>query len=471
MGRHFFPILIAVALVLAPGKASSASDAVAVVNKLIAQGELTKAREKIDAYLERDPDDVDALMMLGNVILNEYFQSQQVGVNIRANEDESIFDRTIGFVREPVYTVPLEVAEKVKKLWKRCLVLDNTREDIHKGLCYLFGVSLMKDELLSHLPIMKAALTGEKELYFTMSDYALLFKERGRFQDCMRIYEAIIGLYPEQSGLYGDVAQLYFRNGRQGLGKKYLEIALAKKNIDEVTYANAVLIFTITGEHEKAKEAFRKLSRLRGDGEWLLYDSLFRLLRGEKQWKEPLAEFIRGADQGNLDLSLAKLLLSAGADDFESYRKSLEYADKAYFRILIEKRAMEKFADRFEPAFGYAEMMIGFKNYDEAIKTLKRIRSRGLDRSKDQDEVVTFYNAWAFQDSGKIREADFLWKNLLASGDFYFLSSAAYFLGKNSLTRGDEERAAGYFAMVAGRASDSKYATMAWNRLRELKEE
>jgi hypothetical protein len=459
------------ALSVLPAVSLAKSDAKDVIGGLIQKDDLGKAREKVKEYLANDPNDVDALMMKGNVILSEYFKSGGE-ISVSANMDESIYETSIGYIAEPVKIVPRELAEEVATLWKRCLQLDNSREDIHKGLCYLYSMALMKKELLKQFPLMKAALPDAEDLFYNMGDYARMFDERGRLDDCFDIYKAILRLYPNVSGLNGDVAAMYFKRGRLAEGQQYLETALAQKGADEMVYNNAVLIFTVMGKYDKARSAAKGLSTLNKDEKWILYDGMLDYLQGKGQWKKKLGDLSGRKTIKPEDASLAAFLLSKdNTDDIESYRKSAKLTKDSSIQILLHDRARRRIPESHEPRYNYAELLVYYKNYNAAIPVFKEIVNGKYSLSADDQEAVNFHYAWALQDSGSRQEANQIWTGLLASKNFYVQSAAAYFLGKNALDQGKKKEAIEYFKMFSDKASKSKYATISWNRLNWLEKE
>jgi tetratricopeptide (TPR) repeat protein len=451
--------------------ASLASEAKDVIGGLIDKGDLVAARQKAQEYLAKDPDDIDALMMKGNVILNEYFKGSGA-ISVSANMDESIYETSIGYIAEPVRVVPRETAEEVAALWKRCLKINPRREDIQMGLCYLYSMALMKEELLDRFPKMKAAIPQVQNLYYNMGDYARMFEQRGRVDDCFEIYKAIVKLYPDVSGVNGDVAALYFRHGKYAEGLPYLETALSLKDADDLVYANGVLIFTIVGEYDKARAAAKGLAKVKKDGAGLLYDGVLDYAQGSGQWKKKLSGLSGRKDIKPEFSSLAAFLISQeNKDDIASYKKSVKLAKDSGIQILLHDRARKRFPGSYEPRYNYAEMLVYYKNYHAAIPLFKEILSGTFSMSADDQEAINFHYAWALQDSGSGQDADRIWSGLLTSKIFYVQSAAAYFLGKNALDVGKKKEAIEYFKMFSDKASKSKYATISWNRLNWLEKE
>ena len=165
--RHFVIVAILFLMISIlsgrPPYVSAQNNVIDDVTGLINQGKIEEASERIEWYQKKYPNNVDVLMMKGNVILNQYFFDTP-GVSLSVNDNESIYDSSIAFVGEAPNVIPEAVAREVASYWIRCLNIDNSRSDIHKGLCYLYAMALMKDELIAHLPKMKDALRDEAGL-------------------------------------------------------------------------------------------------------------------------------------------------------------------------------------------------------------------------------------------------------------------------------------------------------------------
>jgi tetratricopeptide (TPR) repeat protein len=442
------------------------------VGDLLDRGKLKKANIVIEKYLAQYPDNVDVLMMKGNVVLSQYFK--EIGsLSLVVNDDESIYEPDIGFIRESVQILPKEVAGKVVSYWKKCLEIDNTRGDIHKGLCYLYSMALMKDELIEHLHKMKVSLHTQRGLMYTMGDYARMFYERDEFDMCMEVYGEISQLYPEESGIYGDIGALYFMEGKLAEAQKYTHIALQKSNPDEMVYANVCLLETIHEEYDEGLEALKHLSELVGNHEWLLYKGLLLYYQGDGKWQEVLMDFLKKPrlyTHENL-YHVADFLLSIdGGNNFRDYLRITELNLTVPYAFLIHRYAMNQFPDHFEPSFNYAELQTYYKNYDVAVHLFRKLEERDQSFKDTQLEEMTFYYAWALQNTGNIKMSTQRWEKLLTSDDFYKKSAAAYFYGKNIMAEGKDKEALRIFRLVAESANESKYATYCWNMVKTLED-
>ncbi|MDH4128581.1 MAG: hypothetical protein OEV44_07515 [Spirochaetota bacterium] len=130
---------------------------------------------------------------------------------------------------------------------------------------------------------------------------------------------------------------------------------------------------------------------------------------------------------------------------------------------------MRRFTKKFDSMFNYSELLTYYKLYDAAIKSFKIIETKRIKMNKIQREGFYFYYAWSLQQLNMKIDANYRWKKLLTSKNFFKKSAAAYFLGKNLLEEGKKKEAINLFKMISQKPSESKYATYCWNLLKTIK--
>jgi tetratricopeptide (TPR) repeat protein len=464
----FCLFLLALVCVLTTRAHAYSSDVNQEITELIGQKDFEGARERIEQYLAKDPDHIDALMMKGNVILNEYVQPL-ADVSVVSNSNESIYDDSIGMIANPreKMVLPEDITREVAELWLRCLDLDSTREDIHKGLCTIYARALMLDDLIGHLSVMKAAL-AEKNLMYTMGNYARQVNERGGFGPAMEVYQAIQDLYPGHAGVTSDRAAMHFRFGNIETGARLIRAALVQGAGDEMILGNGVTMLTIVEDYEGALGAFRELERVTGDNsEWIFYRSLYRQYMGEKSWRDDLDQFKNSRPETGSS-TLEEYMVSIGQlENFEQFEEAMKKPGQIWSTLLLHRIAMKKFPDRHEPVLSYANFLSYHRNYPRAIELYRSLFKGTLagQLSIEEAESARFIYAWTLYDSGQQKEADQHWQVLLGSEQFYIKSAAAYFHGKHLLSIGNLKEAYRVFNLVSTRASESKYAALCLNAI------
>ncbi|HRG90165.1 MAG TPA: hypothetical protein PLW44_14160, partial [Chitinophagales bacterium] len=188
--------VILLALMIYGCTAFSQATAITVTTEFIKQRKWQQASHYIDSVIRKNPKDVDALMMKGNVILN-YALDTTPPMQFITEDDASIF--TGGVKDKPRLLAPKTVYA-VERIWRKCLLLDSTRADISKGLCTIYAMALMRDSLEKEIVRLVKIEKDDGEQAFRMCEYARKFKERNRFDEAMQVYQFIAKQYPALAG-------------------------------------------------------------------------------------------------------------------------------------------------------------------------------------------------------------------------------------------------------------------------------
>ena len=431
------------------------------IRTLIQAGRLAEAENLTNRYIVDDPVNIDLLMMKGNVVLNRYIGEEQAQLSLRPNFEEDIYKLTQLEKGPHPVTVDRVTAERVAKLWKAAATLDPSRKDLHLGVCQVYAMAGMKEELLAYLPVAKEKAAGLDELHIQFARYAQNLNERDDFAGAMEVYQKIVEMFPQQPGLLSDMAGEYFYAGQFEKAKEYIRLSLAVSNADEATLGNAFFLSSLMGDYDAALEAIR---RLPGNGS-LLYEGILKFYRNEKKWEKPIEKFL-SENPDTSDAKAANILIAKGFKmDMDNYLGIIENDLGDPTNILIHEKFRK--TKEFLPAFNAAETYCYNRCYDPAVAIFSEIEKRNFDLDADDREQFLFYYAWSLHKNGQQEESVKKWGQLLSSEDFYKKSAAHWFIGKYYFDRGDKSKGREYFAKMAGDPSASKYATMCWNYMGE----
>jgi hypothetical protein len=427
------------------------------IGLLIQAGKMAEAEELTNRYLTEDPTNVDAIVMKGNVLLNKYLLEQQALLSVVPRYDESVYNMgSLELPAAPV-TIPKDIAEKTAKLWRAAATLDPSRSDLQFGLCQIYSLALMKDELLAQLPTTKEAAKDQEDLPIHLTAYARNLQERDDFEGAMETYRAIGKLFPNHPGLLSDMAGEYFFAGQLDSARHYIALSMDSKNAGEATLGNAFFFRSLMGDYDGALAAIR---RLPGEGH-LLYEGLLKLYRNEKKWEKPLENFL-ASQPDSMEEAAVRLLLSPGFQlNMDNYLALLEPDLGDGFKILIHQKFRETGA--FLPHFNTAEAYCFNGSYASAAAVFAGMEKQQEDWEQADRENFHFYYAWALHKLGQSEQALAQWQPLLASEDFYKQSAAAWFTGKYHFDKGEKAKAREYFSTAAARPSETKFATMCWD--------
>jgi tetratricopeptide (TPR) repeat protein len=468
--RHTLALQIAAGILFSSFSASSQTLQDTLWN-LIKERKFAEADTMATLALQRDSGNVDALMMKGNIMLNSYLDSADTA-SFYIPFYESVFDTSASESPVPIRIIPARLAIAVDSIWKKCLRINNRRVDIHQGLCYVYSLALMKNELLAHLPVLKEVVGDEPGLMFSMGEYAQLFGERGRFDEAMEIYRSIETWYPEQAGLLSDIGLMYYHKGKMKEAKSYFIRSMDAPHPDEIVYSNARLFFTAEGSYDRALKAAIMLAGIDKSHEGLLYRGIYEYYLDDKNWRASLEAFLK-LNEGQRDrntLKLARALLSkSNRHDFKSYLEIDTMEMQEIYTFMLHKRAMDRFTQEYAPVMNYGTITGFYYSYSESAKAFGLAESRKIIIPAGMQEDHILFHAWALQQSGMKIEAAIQWKKLLYSSDFFRKSAAAYFYGSYMLGIGYVKDAEATFSLVSAQAERSKFATYCARLLEGLK--
>jgi len=437
----------------------------------IKDSKLDEAEQMIDRILNTEPNNVDALMYKGNIL---YYRGSNSGaIQLYGNEEESIYDSSIGFIGEGSSLVAAEVAKQVATYFKRALQQAPQRMDIQMGLCWVYANAGLKDELIERFPHLQKH--GDRDgLQYNMGDYARIIANDYSLQDGVAVYHAITALYPNDGNLLSDIGAVYFQHGDLTSAVNYFTRAASMSQRDEMTLANLVLINAVAGDYEKSLYYQELVSEMTGNDRHLLYRALQQRLAGAPSWQEHANAFIArhpGDDENKPYKDMAhNLLPKGGGYSYDQYKASSGHKVETHFDILNTEWAVKAFPDKFEPAFELADLLTYYHNYAKAMPLYARIEQQQLATTQNERDKLHFYYAWALYSAGHSEEARQHWKSLLTADNFYYKSAACYFLGNYHYQRKELKQAANYFKQVKDGASKSKYANFASNIYRRIKQ-
>ncbi|MDB5282454.1 MAG: hypothetical protein JWO06_1529 [Bacteroidota bacterium] len=434
----------------------SQKEIIATATEFITAESYGKANHYLDSILKKHPKNVDALMMKGNVLLNYTWQhTSKHYFNIE--RAESVFDTTSINQSFFVPIIPDDTSKLIEHYWKQCLAIDSTRNDIKKGLCSLYSISLRIDALKKQLLQIKKLITESDENAYVYAEYARNIKVRGQFDQGMMIYQFIADMFPHLAGIRCDMAGEYFYNGRPNDALRYLDSTLSKNDIDQTSFINAATIYSMLGYYDVAYKTFKKYS----ERDTLLvanfYKGLTMFAQMDTGFYDQLLNFIQHADEKSYydEIQLAQKLIPyrRASFDFEDYL-ALATNSKipAYYKVLLHQRGMKQFKESCTPFLFYGYFQCTLKNYGMATQFLEE-----FENCKPQTEQADYWrmlSAYALYQSGDTGNALKYFEPLLKSKDAFRKQAAEYFTAKTLLGTGEK-----YGATLFEELRDEKEAT------------
>lgn len=453
------------------GNLFSQSAVVSTSTQFIVEKKYDEADRYLDSVLKADSRNVDALMMKGNVILNKE-EPQPADIVITTNEEEYLYESNLAALGENYRIIPVATANKVAALWKQCLKIDNTRTDIHKGLCTLYSMALMKDELMKQLSDLYNVEKVTDETAYSMAEYARKFKERKRFDDAMEIYKAVAALFPNLGGIRCDIGSEYFYHGDLKPALQWLDSALTKSSIDETTYLNAAFIYSELGYFDNAQKVLDEYSKKFERRMNRFYYGLRQFADIDSHYVETLSYFISVVDSNAYydEVKMAKqLLVFQDSFPLAAYRYLIRSNIPEYYRVFVYQRGLKQFPKECEVYTEYGSFNLLLKNVQAAVQFLEEGETCTLDSSK-----LDYWRAsygYVLYVTGKKDKALSVFQPVLQSSKVYWNHAANYFSAKILLEKKRQAEAVKLLESVVNspEKDKSKYKLLAKGVLDKLK--
>jgi tetratricopeptide (TPR) repeat protein len=436
---------------------------------LIAEGKYNDAEKYLDSIMRTEPQNVTALMMKGNVLLN-YALMQTPAVQNITMDDESIFSRDVAALKNRTVIIPLATAQKVEKLWKQCLLIDSTRLDIRMGLCSLYGMAVMHNELLSYLPVMKSA-SKEKgnDFAFTLAEYARLLHERGDKEGAYLAYQKISGLYPTVSSLYCVMSAIYFADNDLLHAREYAEKGLGVAHPDLTACHDALDVYTAIGDPCKVLSVLKVTDRDTNFSEYPFYQGLYKYTHRDTTWIKDIGVFLNqfpvAADSYPVFNAALYMVTDEFTEDYNGMMTLMSNGLNDYSTKLICERLIHDYPDSTVPYIIEAQVLINDKQYAMANGLLKTFTQK----HPSQTDVLYYYG-YSLYNAGDYKTAIDKWTAYLpvakksqqdvAKQDMA-LAVPYYFLGQSYLKSGNKAKALEYFKLIVAGRDESKYAYLA----------
>ncbi|HLP50611.1 MAG TPA: hypothetical protein VK154_06975 [Chitinophagales bacterium] len=438
--------------------------AIEVTTNLIAQRKWQQASHYIDSIIRKNPKDVDALMMKGNVILNCALDTTPP-MQFVTEDDATIFTGSVG---ERPRLLATKTVYSVERIWKKCLLLDSTRADISKGLCSIYAMALMRDSLQKEIPRLMKIEKDDGEQAFRMCEYARKFKERNRFDEAMQVYQFIAKQYPALAGVRCDIASEYFYAGKMNESLAWLDSTYNFKTVDETSFLNGAFLYSLLGYSDDAQNVLNTYSNIykrKMDG---FYFGLRQFADTTAKYKETLRNFCNAVDSNAYyaEYYTAQRVLAVG-DSFtvKSYKALID--DKTipdYYKPLIHLRALRQHIENScEPYLLFGIQQSSIKNFSSAVQYLEEVEHCRMEGP--QLEYWMMHYAYALYMFGDKPKAADYFKPLLQSTNNVTSEVAKYFTAAIAKAEGKSAEADKLWGELDSPAIDSKYAILArWQR-------
>jgi len=407
---------------------------------LVKQEKYKKAEKNLKSILKKNKKIVDAWMLLGNIEF--YKNSNFKNIQIFGNQDESIYDNSIGHIGEGESYLTKKACKKIEKYFLKALEVDKNRIDIQKGLCYALANSGQKDKLIKRFYILKKLETNPN-LAYNFGDYARIIIKRNNFEDGISIYKVISELFPKNGNILNDIGAAYFNEGNLSESISYFDNSL-KFNTDQKTIFNVILINSILGNFSKNLLLLKNIN----DNEFkTFYKSLYKLL--------DTGEFI--ISKKSKKYSKAILLLNNNNNISEKDLLDIMKLDlNGSLQFLILNIGNNLFPKSEKLIFYLADYLTYYKNFKLGEKYYSKIKSKTYKKI----EKYKLYRAFNYYKLKQFDKSSELFFTLLNSENITYKCTAHYFTGNIYLNNNRKVEAINTFKAVTNYASKSKHANI-----------
>lgn len=433
--------------------------AISVTTEFIKQGKWQQASHYIDSVIRKNPKDVDALMMKGNVILN-YALDTTPPMQFITEDDATIFT---GGVKQRPKQLSTKTVYAVERIWRKCLLLDSTRADISKGLCTIYAMALMRDSLEREIVRLMKIEKDDGEQAFRMCEYARKFKERNRFDEAMLVYQFIAQQYPALAGVRCDIASEYFYAGRLNEALAWLDSTYNFKTVDETSFLNGAFTYSLLGYYDDAQNVLNSYSRIYQRKMDVFYYGLRQFADTSAKYVETLRGFCSAIDSNAYysEYYTAQRLLATDSFTPAAYKGLV--ADKNipdYYKVLIHQRAIQQLTYYgCEPYLQYGILLSSIKNFVAATQFLEEAehcRQEGIEL-----QYWMMHYAYSLYMAGEKEKSLDYFKPLLQSTNPVIANVATYFSAVILKGEGKTVEAGKLFKELDSPSTDSKYGQLA----------
>ncbi|MES2619363.1 MAG: hypothetical protein V4615_00815 [Bacteroidota bacterium] len=439
---------------------------VSTATEFIVAKEYSAANRYLDSILKKNAKSVDALMMKGNVILNRAVENLPA-INTITKNDESIFYPSIE--QKQAVVLPIDTVRAIEKWWRKGLKMDSSRNDIRKGLCTVYAMGLVKEDLKKEI----AALVGlekneDGEQAYRMAEYARKFKERGQFEDAMEVYQFIAVLYSDLAGLRCDIASEYFYEGRMNEALIWLDSCYNFKTVDETSFLNGAFIYSELGYFDDAQNVLNTYSNIYQRKMDKFYYGLRLFEESSEKYAQVLNEFIGEVDSNSYstEVEVANKLLafrdSLSLADFRMLADDQSIPD--YYRVLILSRGVKQFANECGPFMRYGVYQSSIRNYTAAVQFLEE--GELCEMNIEEKELWMLQYAYTLLMVGEQQKSLLYFKPLFASANSFLQQASKYFSAKILMEQKQNAEAEKFLKEIASLKEETKYATLAKRLMR-----
>ncbi len=439
-----------------------AQSVIATTTQFIQQKQFSEATAFLDSLLKKEPRNVDALMMKGNVLLNKAWLEVPQRLALTTT-NEAIYDTAVQSLKYLAPVVPAETEKQVEKYWRQCLKIDSSRVDIQKGLCALYAYALDKENLKKQIVVLKSLEPdADGEQAYRMAEYARSFIAAGQWEQGLEMYKYIATLYPALAGIRCDIASEYFDAGRINEALTWVDSVMLFKEVDESSFLNAAFIYSELGYFDNCAAVLMRYDRTYGRHLSEFYNALQLFADSNYSYVNSLAGFLMKTDSAAYydEHQLGRAML-VFAQSFTLSDLQILIAGNIgdWYLPLFLQRGMRQFNTACEPFLMYGVFNGKVRNYAAAVQLLQEGENCRMAPAQTEYWMLQYGYA-LFMNKEADKSLSYL-QPLLKSTNIYYRQAAAYFIANAAWEKGDKKSALQQWAALAKQSDVTKYSLLA----------
>jgi Tfp pilus assembly protein PilF len=444
--------------------AYSQQEIISTTTQYITAGKYVRADEYLDSILKKNPKCLDALVMEGNLLLNYAWQNTSK-YYFDLERAESVLD-TSARIDQSFFTpvIKADTSRLIERYWLQCLSIDSNRQDVQKGLCNLYSLSLRTTDLKARLLSMKSTITANPDNAFVYAEYARNLKARGKFEEGMEVYQLIADMFPDLAGIRCDMAGEYFYAGRMKEALQYLDSTLNEKKVDQTSFINSASIYSILGYYNAALKTYERSSAEDSTLSGKFYKGLLQFARMDTACYLLWSGFLQQAGEQNYydEVKLTRQLLpyTKAALSLKDYSQLLNDAGiPDYYKVLIYQRGMQQYKDSCEPFMNYGLFECRNKNYTAAAQFLESAESCGNNAAEQGYRLMA--GAYACYMGGEKEKALAGFNQIINAKNALISQAAKYFTARLLAEKGNKIEASELLEQIMTAHTVTKYRYLA----------
>lgn len=448
------------------GLLTQAQSIIATTTQFIQQKQFTEAHAYLDSIIKKEPKNVDALMMKGNVLLNKAWMDVPQRVALNTN-NEAIYDTSVQSLKLLAPVIPAEVEKQVEKYWLQCLKMDSGRVDIQKGLCALYAYSLDKEKLKKQIVVLKKAEPdADGEQVYRMAEYARSFMAAGQWEQGIELYKYIASLYPNVAGIRCDIASEYFDAGQANNALSWIDSVMAFKEVDESSFLNSAFIYGELGYFDNCAAVLMRYDNTYGRRLSQFYTALQLFADSNLSYINRLNDFLQHTDSTNYydehQLSRA-MLVFAQAFTPDDLKLLMTGNIGDWYMPLFLLRSVRQFRGICEPFLIYGVFNGKVKNYAAAEQLLEQGENCKMNPAQTEYWMLNY--GYVLFMNKQVDKSLLYFNPLLKSTNPYYRQAAAYFVAKTNWEKGDKKTASQQWGELAKAPELTRYSILAKARV------